>query len=389
MRAETATSRIGAGLSTAPVAANAAVEAGRQAAAGVGADVDLAFLFLSPDHLDDAGAAVHKLIEELGPRHLVGCVAQGVLGGSREIESGPALAVWAGSLPGSSIEPFHAASVEADDGVAVVGFPDPVGAELVTLLVDPFTFPAAAFLAALNEEHRHVPVVGGVAVGGGEPRAQALIVDGEIYDEGAVGALVSGVSVRTVVSQGCSPIGDDAVVTAAEGNVVLELAGRPAFERLRGEILALPPERQRLAAQGILAGIVIDENRSEYRRGDYLMRGMLGADDESGAIAIGEQVRVGQTLRFHVRDAVSADEDLKECLAATVGGASSAGALLFTCNGRGTNMFPEPNHDASTVSRALRSPAVAGMFCGGEIGPVGGEVFLHGFTATMAIFQDA
>ncbi len=389
MRARAVTSRISAGLSTAPVAANAAIEAARQASAGVHGDVDLAFLFLSPHHLDDAGAAVHKLVEELGPRHLVGCVAEGVLAGSREIEDGPALAVWAGSLPGSVIEPFHAAGFETEDGIEITGFPDPEGAELVTMLVDPFTFPAGPFLAALNEEHRGVPVVGGIAAGGGEPGAQALILDDEIHDHGAVGALVSGVSVATVVSQGCSPIGEDAVVTGAEGHVVFELAGRPALERLRSEIRALPPDRQRLAAQGVLAGIVIDENRSEYRRGDYLMRGLLGADEQSGAIAVGEEVRVGQTLRFHVRDAVSADEDLNESLEAALGGSRAAGALLFTCNGRGTSMFPEPDHDARAVARALGVPAVAGLFCGGEIGPVGGSVFLHGFTATMAIFLDS
>jgi small ligand-binding sensory domain FIST len=389
MRARAVASRIGAGLSTAPAAANAAIEAARQASAGLDGDVDLAFVFLSPHHLDDAPIAVHKLVEELGPRHLVGCVGEGVLGGSREIEAGPALAVWAGSLPGSVIEPFHAAGIETEDGIEITDLPDPEGAELVTMLVDPFTFPAGPFLAALNEEHHGIPVVGGIAAGGGEPGAQALIVDDEIHADGAVGALVSGVSVATVVSQGCSPIGEDAVVTAADGHVVFELAGRPPLERLRSEILALPPNRQSLAARGILAGIVIDENRSEYRRGDYLMRGLLGADEQSGAIAIGEEVRVGQTLRFHVRDAASADQDLNEALDAVLGGSGAAGALLFTCNGRGTSMFPEPDHDARAVARALGAPAVAGLFCGGEIGPVGGSVFLHGFTATMAIFLDS
>jgi small ligand-binding sensory domain FIST len=389
VRARAVASRIGAGLSTAPVAANAAVEAARHASAGLAGDVDLAFLFLSPHHLDDAPAAVHKLVEELGPRHVVGCVADGVIGGSREIEDGPALAVWAGSLPGSTIEPFHASGYETDDGIEIAGFPDPEGAELVTLLVDPFTFPAGPFLAALNEEHPGVPIVGGIAGGGGEPGAQALIVDGEIHEEGAVGAFVSGVSVLTVVSQGCSPIGEDAVVTGADGHIVYELAGRPALERLRTEISSLPDDRQRLAAQGVLAGIVIDENRAEYRRGDYLMRGLLGADEQSGALAIGEEVRVGQTLRFHVRDAVSAEEDLNESLEAALDGESAAGALLFTCNGRGTNMFGEPDHDARALTRALGSPALAGFFCGGEIGPVGGAVFLHGFTATMAVFLDS
>jgi hypothetical protein len=115
--------------------------------------------------------------------------------------------------------------------------------------------------------------------------------------------------VRTVVSQGCEPVGRDAVITNAEGNVVFELAGEPALERLKADLANLTEEQQRSAARGgVLAGLVIDENRSEYRRGDYLMRGLIGVDEDTGALAVGEPVRVGQTLRFHVRDAAAADE---------------------------------------------------------------------------------
>jgi len=196
--------------------------------------------------------------------------------------------------------------------------------------------------------------------------------------------------VRTVVSQGCEPIGRDSVVTHAEGNVVFELAGEPALERLKGDLATLTLDQQQSAASGgVLAGLVIDENRSEYLRGDYLMRGLMGADEETGALAIGEAVRVGQTLRFHVRDAASADEDLREGLADALNGGSAAGALLFTCNGRGRNMFPAPDHDARAVAEALGGDALAGFFCAGEIGPVGGQPFLHGFTATLAIFLES
>jgi small ligand-binding sensory domain FIST len=230
--------------------------------------------------------------------------------------------------------------------------------------------------------------VGGIAVGGGEPEAQALIVDGEPHAHGAVGVVVSGTPVVTAVSQGCAPIGRDSVVTRAEGNVIHELAGVPALERLQDEVELLPPSERVLAARGLLVGLVIDENKPDYGRGDYLMRAVLGADEESGAIAIGDQVRVGQTVRFHVRDASSADEDLRETLDRTLrdGNPRPAGALLFTCNGRGTQMFPAPDHDASLVSEALGGRPVAGFFCGGEIGPIGDRAFLHGFTATLAVF---
>ena len=381
--------RIGAGLSTRAEAAGAAVRAARDAAASLaGEPVDLAFLFLSPAHLDDAAAAADAVRAELEPGHLLGCVAEGVVAHDRELEEGPAAAVWAASLPGARVRAFHARAVETPAGTAVTGFPSIAGADLVALLADPFTFPSGALLARLNEDMPGLPLVGGIAVGGREPGAQALIADGEVHSEGAVGVALSGVAVRTVVSQGCAPIGREAVITRAEGNVIYELAGEPAFERLREDIAALPPDEQALAMTGLLAGLVIDENRPEYGRGDFLMRGLLAADEESGALAVGEQVRVGQTVRFHVRDARSADEDLREALGA-LGGEKAAGALLFTCNGRGTSMFAEPHHDARLVAQALERDAVAGFFCGGEIGPVGGRSFLHGYTATMAVFLES
>jgi small ligand-binding sensory domain FIST len=390
MESRTLACRIGAGLSTSPSACEAATEAAREARGGAQGrvEVDLAFLFLSPAHLDEVEAAAEAVHEELAPRHLLGCVAEGVVAGVRELEQGPAVAVWAGSLPGAEIECFHAAAVQTEDGIAVAGFPELDDPGLVALIVDPFTFPAGQFLTGLNEAHERVPLVGGIAAGGGRPGTQALIVDDAVHSEGAVGAVVSGPPVITVVSQGCRPIGHEAVITRCEGNVVYELAGKPALERLRTEIAALSSEEQALAAHGLLVGLVIDENRPEYDAGDFLMRGLIGADPASGALVLGETVRVGQTLRFFVRDAASADADLQQTLIGALPHGRPAGALLFTCNGRGTNMFPAPDHDARVVAAALRTKALAGFFCGGEIGPVGGKAFLHGFTATLAVFLE-
>jgi small ligand-binding sensory domain FIST len=390
MVASTLACRIGAGLSTCESAWDAATEAAREARGGAlgRAEVDLAFLFLSPAHLDEAEAAAEAVREELAPRHLLGCVAEGVVARVRELEEGPAVAVWAGALPGAEIECFHVAAVQTDDGIAVAGFPELDDPALVTLLVDPFTFPTGPFLASLNERYERIPLVGGIAVGGRHPGAQALIVDDAVHAEGAVGAVVSGLPVLTVVSQGCRPIGREAVITACESNIVSELAGKPTLERLRSEIVALSSEEQALAEHGLLAGLVIDENRPEYDTSDFLMRALLGADEATGALALGDTVRVGQTLRFYVRDAASADADLRQALAGTLGRARPAGALLFTCNGRGMNMFPEPDHDARVVAETLATEALAGFFCGGEIGPVGGKAFLHGFTATLAVFLE-
>jgi small ligand-binding sensory domain FIST len=390
MESSTLACRIRAGLSTSESAWDAAREAAREARGDAlgSAEIDLAFVFLSPPHLLEAEAVAEVIREELAPRHLLGCVAEGVVARVRELEEGPAVAVWAGSLPGVEIECFHAAAVQTDGGIAVAGLPELDDAGLVALLVDPFTFPTGPFLTGLNEAREEIPLVGGIAAGGGRPGTQALILDDAVHAEGAVGAVVSGVPVLTVVSQGCRPMGREAVITRCEGNVVYELAGQPALERLREEIAALSSEERALAARGLLAGLVIDENRPEYDTGDFLMRGLLGADEATGALALGETVRVGQTLRFFVRDADSADADLRRALADASGRGRPAGALLFTCNGRGTNMFPAPDHDARAVAEALETQAVAGFFCGGEIGPVGGKAFLHGFTATLAVFLE-
>src|SRR6266849_3540425 len=327
---------MGAGLSTSESAWDAVTEAAREAGGGAlgGAEVDLAFLFLSPAHLDEAEAAAEAVREELAPRHLLGCVAEGVVARVRELEEGRAVAVWAGALPGAEIECFHVAAVQTDDGIAVAGFPELDDPALVALLVDPFTFPAGSFLTGKNEEHERIPLVGGIAVGGRLPGAQALILDEAVHTEGAVGALVSGLPVLTVVSQGCRPIGHEAVITRCEGNVVSELAGKPALERLRREIAALSPEEQALAARGLLA-----------------------ADEATGALALGDSVRVGQTLRFFVRDATSAEADLRHALGGALRRGRPAGALLFTCNGRGMNMFPEPDHDARVVTETLGTQA--------------------------------
>ena len=390
MSPATRTRRVGAGLSVAPTASEASAEAAREArAAAGGAPVDLACLFLSPEHFASAEEALAAVEEELAPRHVLGCVAEGVVAGLRELETGPGAAVWAASLPGAEIETFHSLAVATDEGVAVTSFPELDGADLVALVVDPFSFPAAGFLSKLNEEEDSAPLVGGLASGGGEPDTQALFVDGEVVYEGAVGAVLRGAPVRTVVSQGCEPVGRDAVITNAEGNVVFELAGEPALERLKDDLATMTEDQQRSAARGgVLAGLVIDENRAEYRRGDYLMRGLMGVDEDTGALAVDEAVRVGQTLRFHVRDADAADEDLRENLAHAIDGDRVAGALLFTCNGRGTSLFSAPDHDARAVGELLGGDALAGFFCAGEIGPVGGKPFLHGFTATLAVFLD-
>jgi small ligand-binding sensory domain FIST len=382
--------RIGSGLSTAEEPEQAAGEAAGKALEQLGGGaVDLAIAFLSRSHLEGSGEALAVIDDLLSPGNLIGCCAQGVVGSGREIEEGAGASVWSASLPESAVETFQL-GVRAEEGaLAIEGMTDPAGADLMLLLSDPFSFPADALLDALALEQPGLPVVGGIASGARSLEDAVLFHGHETIDQGAVGALLRGVDVLPCVSQGAAPIGPEMVVTAAEGSAILELASTPALEKLNEVIAEVDARERALAATGLLIGIVIDENKPEYGRGDFLIRGLVGADRGRNALIVGERVRVGQTVRLHVRDAQSADEDLRQALerqCEALAGRPSAGALLFTCNGRGRQMFPVADHDAGALEAFLGSVPVSGFFCAGEIGPVGGRSFLHGFTATMATF---
>ena len=379
---------IGTGLASSASGAHAFAEAAERAEAALGgAACDLAMVFAgapSLGHADDGLAAVR---ERLSPRALLGCGAQGVVGAGRELEN-DGVVVWAASLPGARVKTFTLEASRGEGGMEIAGFPNLDGAEAVVLLADPYTFPVEPFLARVGGGHPGLPVVGGLASAGGGPGRGVLMCDGNVARHGAVGVTLAGASLRPCVSQGARPIGPEMVITAAEGNVVHELASRPALARLKEAIVELDMSERALAAQGLLLGIVINENQPDYERGDFLVRGLLSVDDSSGSITVGEQVRVGQTVRMHVRDGQSADEDLRETLDRELRDLSGppAGALVFTCNGRGSHMFGGPDHDAAAVDAALHGAPAAGFFCAGEIGPVGDRNFLHGFTATVAVF---
>jgi small ligand-binding sensory domain FIST len=234
--------------------------------------------------------------------------------------------------------------------------------------------------------------MGGLASGGLRLGQSRLFLDGRVLPAGAVGAHLPRAEVHPLVAQGCRPVGDPYTVTRAEANMILELGGRPPLARLRELAAALPGRDRELLARGVQVGLVIDEYRAEPRQGDFLIRSVAGADPDSGAIVVGEGVDVGQTVQFHVRDADSADEDLRRTLereSAALGGRRPAGALLFTCNGRGSRLFPGPDHDAGLVARMLGEIPLAGFSCAGELGPVGGQNYLHAFTASIALFPDA
>jgi small ligand-binding sensory domain FIST len=382
--------RVGAGICTEHDPLEAGVSAASDAAAGLGgAQTDLALVFASGSHLAAPEATLEGVHSVLAPRALVGCGAGGVLGAGREHESGTAVVVWAAALGGGEASPFHATvNGDALDGT-LEGLPELDESSGTIILSDPYSFPTDLALAQLAEQAPAVPVLGGIASARTLEGEGALFFGEEVYEQGAVGIGLRGIEMLPCVSQGAAPLGREVTITSAEGNVIHELAGRPALETVEKIVAELSPRERALVAAGLLIGIVIDGGKPDYEQGDFLVRGVLGADPTSGSLVVGASVREGQVVRLQARDAESADEDLRRALRLRVeamAGNPPAGALVFSCNGRGRAMFGAADHDAAAVHRELGGAPAAGFFAAGEIGPVGGRSFLHGFTATVAVF---
>jgi small ligand-binding sensory domain FIST len=380
--------KIGAGLSTDPDPATAATAAAEQARSRLaGSRPSLAVVVASRQHAPSSEGVLKTVLAEAEPEAVIGCVAETVVGGALEVEDGPAVAVWLASLS-EPVETFHMEFVRTSAGGVFGGYRfEDAGPGMYLLIGDPFSFPTDLLLRHLNERVPGTVVMGGMASGGRGPGDTRLFYDDRVMDTGAVGVRLAGVGIRSLVSQGCRPIGNIYTVTRAEGNVIHELGGRPALERLQELVQRLPPEDRELVTSGLHVGRAIDEYKTEQERGDFLIRGVAGVDPQSGALVVGDEIEVGQTIQFHVRDAATADEDLRTLLEREAEPAT--GALLFTCNGRGSRLFDVPDHDASLVSEKLGGLPLAGFNCAGEIGPVGGKNFLHGFTASISLFTDA
>jgi small ligand-binding sensory domain FIST len=383
---------IATGLSTTPDARAGALEAASAAARGLnGRPCDLAVLFASGAHMAAPEATLAAVHEMLGPMTLVGCGAGGVISDAREVEDGTAVSVWAASLgEEGEVLPFHATVEEIEEGSgALSGLPDLDGAAGAILLADPFSFPTDAVLRFLSDASPLLPLLGGMSSARTLNDGAALFLGEEVVDGGAVGVRLDGIEILPCVSQGASPIGPELTITAADGHIIGELAGKPALSKLREAIEGLSDDDRELVDGGLLMGIVVDSNKPDYVQGDFLVRGLVGADPETGEVAVGTEVRPGQVVRLHARDASSADRDLHQALSVrmeALGGRQPAGALVFACNGRGSGMFGVPGHDAEAVASELRGAPAAGFFAAGEIGPVGGEYFMHSFTATVAVF---
>ncbi len=357
---------------------------------------DLSLLFVSQHHAESWDGIAQAVQSATGSRHVLGCTGESIAAGEHEIERSPALALWSAVLPGATIETFHVEFERTPDGPICSGLPEPpadlADTRAVLLLADPYTCAVDTLISRLSDDLPGVPLIGGMASGGTAPGENKLLLDGQGVEDGGVGAILrGGPQVYSIVSQGCRPIGKTFVVTKSEKNVILELGGKPALSRLEQTYADLSEEDRHLIRKGLHVGIAMDEFKQTFARGDFLIANVLGADRESGAVAIGNLVRTGQTVQFHIRDADTADEDLRQMLAARVPqlGKGSKGALLFSCNGRGTHLFSKPDHDAGVIQQVCGPLPLAGFFAQGELGPVGNRNYIHGFTASIALFEDA
>ncbi|MCZ3389705.1 MAG: FIST C-terminal domain-containing protein [Actinomycetia bacterium] len=342
---------------------------------------------------EDVAAALAAAQRTIGAVHSIGCSSShGVIGGGHGIEDVSAVSVFVAGGEGLSVRSFHLEVMPTPESIAVVGLPPLEPDDQVAIvLADAYSFPVEGFVEQSAQSLGGLPVAGGLAVGGQGSGSTRLLIDGRVVDRGAVGVVLGGsVSIEAVVSQGCRPVGHPMTVTRCDGNIVLELAGRPALQRLEDLLLTLSPEDQAIAGTGLQIGVVHDEYADQHEQGDFLIRSLVRVDSDRRALVIADDVQVGQTVSFQLRDAEAASADLQRTLARWSRPAESrrpSGALLFSCNGRGERFFATSDHDALTVRDELGGAEVAGYFAAGEIGPVAGRNYLHGFSASVVVFD--
>jgi small ligand-binding sensory domain FIST len=391
--------RFSSALSTEADSPRALSSAIAELEAGLGdTAADLVLAFATHHH----GPALESLGPELaratGATVVAGCTAESVIAGSREVEGRPGIALWAASLPKTTVRLHEVSAHAGEDGEPAFSRLPSVGdAERACMLVlaDPYTFPVDAFLGRLNEALPGVPAIGGMASGAMGPGQTLFFTAEGVREAGCTVITLEGaIELFPVVSQGCRPIGKPWVITECERNLIKRLGGKPALEVLMETLNELAKAEGKARPSMPFLGLAIDPTRTHFQRGDFLVRGIMALDQRNRAVAVADFVRRGQTVQLLVRDARSAGEDLESLLASHGGGAlaeedrNSTGALLFSCNGRGMRMFGKPDHDARCVHNGLGAEIpLAGFFAAGEIGPVGGRNFMHGFTASVALFR--
>jgi small ligand-binding sensory domain FIST len=382
-------------------------EAIAQAAASLRADLGaaaphLVLVFASPHHAGEFDRIPELIARELPGALVCGCSGGGIIGAGHEVERGAALSLTAASLPGVDLLPIRLppdargdADGDDDDEPDEAAWRQRVGAAAETrpcflLLPDPYTCDVPALLAGLDGAYPASCKVGGLASGGGRPGQNALFLGGETHRGGAVGVALSGdIEVDTIVAQGCRPIGKPFAVTRCEQNAIFELDGRPALETVKDLYESLPAADQELFRHSLFLGLEMRENAIEFREGELLVRNIVGSVPEIGALVVAAAVHSFQVVQFLLRDASTATHDLERLLDAySSGGAPApAGALLFSCLGRGEGLFGRADHDTDLFRERVGRVPMGGFFCNGEIGQVGGATFLHGYTSSFGLFR--
>ncbi len=341
-----------------------------------------------------AETLARAIASELNPRILIGCNSSGVIGDQKEVEMEPAISALAMHLPDVKLLPFYISPGDLESvagGAEFINFLDlyPTEEPRFLCLADPSSCDVTKLLHCFNEAYKGLPVIGGLASGGAMNAPNWLCLGDTVYKEGAVGvALMGDIEFEVIVSQGCRPIAQAFVITKAEDNVLFELAGKPSLFALRDMIADLPAKDRELAQHSLFVGLAMNENKTSFKRGDFLIRNIMGFDPDAGALVIGGALRVGQTLQFQLRDADTSTEDLKELLQKITKPASEPrGAILVSCCGRGVNLFGEPDHDAKMIQSMKGPLSLAGFFANGEIGPIGGKNYVHGYTSSLVILK--
>jgi len=381
-------------LSTEDSTDQALAEVLREALEQLSAPVDLAYIFVTSHHQDHLDAIAKESCRLLGTECVIGCMAESVLCNDQEAEETPAISLWLASLPGTSVVPMHLKFERTPDGGTITGWSEQLPKQwpehASTFVVsEPFSFPADLLLERINEDFPGTSVVGGIASASYEPGENRIILGPNVLKEGAVFVYLEGkVRVRPVVSQGCRPIGKPMVITQSERNVIHQLGGFPALNRVEEIYKTLPVTDQKLVQRGLHIGRVVSEYQSDRTQGDFIIRNVVGIDKDSGALMIGDYAKTGQTVQFQIRDEFSASAELKQMFAEAKNQSSQPlAALTFSCNGRGSKLFSQPHHDANCLKQCFGEIPNAGFFAAGEIGPVAGQNFLHGFTACVALFE--
>ncbi|MBI1367162.1 MAG: hypothetical protein GC162_00765 [Planctomycetes bacterium] len=363
-----------------------------------GGTADMVIVFATPHHRKAMPYVAQQIARRLKPRVTLGATAAGVIGSGYELETRSGLSILAGRLGGAKLHAFSHQNFDWPDvksdpqalREALVGVEhdesEPVRALL--LFADPFSTPLVRFMPAVNGAMPGVPMIGGIASGGNAAGENRLILNEQVFTEGAVGVAITGpVHVDTIVSQGCRPIGEPWIITKAHKNLIQEIGRRPTLQVIQSTADTADDSDRDLLRHGVFVGRVINEYKDRFGRGDFLIRNIIGADRDAGFIAVSDFVRVGQTIQFHVRDRRTAEEDLRLLLQTQLLHGPAAGVLLCTCNGRGSHLFDQPNTESKIIREAMGEVPMAGFFAAGEIGPIGQTNFLHGYTASMAVFR--